>query len=296
MQTVKIGVVILPDLRWSEALLRWQEAEACGFDRAWTYDHHSWRSLRDGPWLGAVPLLGAVAASTTRLRLGTLVTSPNFRHPAALAKEVMTLDEISGGRFDLGVGAGGPGYDAQLLGGPALSLAERAARFAEFTDAMDVLLREPKASFSGHFYTAVDSRTLPGCVQEPRVPFTVAAAGPKALDVAARHAETWVTHGPARGPASRDEWLTSVASQAAQLDLACRRIGREPTTVRRSALIGLDIDWATNSVAAWDDLGGRLSELGFDDIVVHWPRNGGGALAGPPQPVFDEIVCRLPAA
>src|SRR3954463_12059654 len=129
---MRVGVVILPDQRWPAALERWQDAERRGFATAWTYDHLSWRSLRDGPWLGAVPLLSAVAASTTTLRVGTLVTSPNFRHPALLAKDVMTLDEISGGRIDLGIGAGGIGYDAVVLGAPPLTPPDRAARFEEF--------------------------------------------------------------------------------------------------------------------------------------------------------------------
>src|SRR3954454_24492847 len=149
-----VGVVILPDLRWHEAHERWREAEARGFTTAWTYDHLSWRSLRDGPWLGTVPLLAAVAATTTRLRLGTLVATPNFRHPALLAKDVMTLDEISGGgggigtgrggRSELGIGAGGTGYDAEVLGGPPLTPAERTDRFEEFVISLDLLLREPK--------------------------------------------------------------------------------------------------------------------------------------------------------
>src|SRR3954468_5368656 len=126
---LRTGVVILPDLRWEQSRDRWREAEQRGFHAAWTYDHLSWRSLRDGPWLGAIPLLSAVAASTTTLRVGTLVTSPNFRHPALLAKDVMTLDEISGGRFVLGIGAGGIGYDATVLGAPPPRLPDRAARF-----------------------------------------------------------------------------------------------------------------------------------------------------------------------
>src|SRR3954470_25033687 len=193
---MRVGVVILPDLRWPAALERWRDAERRGFETAWTYDHLSWRSLRGEPWLGAIPLLSAVAASTTTLRVGTLVTSPNFRHPALLAKDVMTLDEISGGRFDLGIGAGGIGYDATVLGAPPPRLPDRAARFAEFVDALDVLLREPMSSYQGRFFTVVDSRTLPGCTQTPRVPFTIAAAGRRALRVAARHGETWVTYGP----------------------------------------------------------------------------------------------------
>src|SRR4051794_7090376 len=187
---MRVGVVILPDLRWPAALDRWRDAEQRGFETAWTYDHLSWRSLRDGPWLGAVPLLSAVAASTTTLRVGTLVTSPNFRHPALLAKDVMTLDEISAGRLDLGIGAGGTASGAAVLGAPPPKRRARAGGFEGFVAALALLLREPMSSYQGDFFTVVDSRTLPGCTQTPRAPFTIAGAGRRALRVAARHGET----------------------------------------------------------------------------------------------------------
>ena len=81
--------------------------------------------------------------ATDRIRLGTMVASPNFRHPVTLAKEAMTLDHVSGGRLTLGIGAGGPGSDATVLGGEQPSPAERVARFAEFVEVLDQLLREP---------------------------------------------------------------------------------------------------------------------------------------------------------
>ncbi len=140
--SLRVGVVILPDLRWPVARDRWREAEQRGFQTAWTYDHLSWRSLRDGPWLGAIPLLSAAAAVTSTLRLGTLVTTPNFRHPGPLAKEVMSLDEISGGRVELGIGAGGTGWDATALGNEPYPPATRHERFADFVAALDVMLRE----------------------------------------------------------------------------------------------------------------------------------------------------------
>src|SRR5262249_28791662 len=99
---MRLGVVILPDLRWAVARDVWRRAEALGFDHAWTYDHLAWRSLRDGPWFGAVPTLTAAATVTTRLRLGPLVASPNFRHPVAFARELVALDDVSGGRLTLG--------------------------------------------------------------------------------------------------------------------------------------------------------------------------------------------------
>ncbi len=90
---MRLSTVILPVRRWSEGgRERWRRAEELGFHAAYTYDHLSWRvPFRDGPWFGAVPTLTAAAATTSRLRLGTMVTSPNFRHPVPLAKELITL-------------------------------------------------------------------------------------------------------------------------------------------------------------------------------------------------------------
>src|SRR3954454_24713084 len=109
---MRIGIVILPDQRWSVAGRRWQRAEQDGFDHAWTYDHIGWRSLVDGPWFDAVPTLTAAAMVTRRIRLGTLVASPNFRHPVPFARSLLALDDVSNGRMVLGVGSGGlAGYD-----------------------------------------------------------------------------------------------------------------------------------------------------------------------------------------
>src|SRR5262249_57209762 len=104
--------------------------------------HLAWRSLRDAPWFGAVPTLTAAALATERIRLGMLVASPNFRQPVPFAKEVITLDDVSGGRFTLGIGAGGAGWDARMLGQKPWSRRERADRFAEFVQLLDRLLRE----------------------------------------------------------------------------------------------------------------------------------------------------------
>jgi alkanesulfonate monooxygenase SsuD/methylene tetrahydromethanopterin reductase-like flavin-dependent oxidoreductase (luciferase family) len=290
---VRIGVEILPELRWPQALDRWRDAENRGFATAYTYDHLSWRSLRDRPWLGAVPLLSAVAAVTSRLRLGTLVSTPNYRHPALLAKDVMTLDEVSGGRFELGLGAGGTGYDADVLGLPPLSPAERASRFEEFVEALDLLLREPAASYSGRFFTAIESRTYPGCTQRPRVPLSVAATGPRGFAMAARFAQTWVTVGPLTRDDSAQQWYDGVDRQFAGLEQACAAVGRDPLTLRRCAVLSLDVGWAQSSVVAWDDFCGRLQERGFTDVVVHWPRPHDPQLPGPAPEVFDEICARL---
>ena len=118
---MRLGVVVLPELPWSQAREQWQQLDTWGYHSAWTYDHLAWRSLADGPWYATVPTLAAAALATTTIRLGTFVASPNFRHPVPFAKELMSLDDLSGGRFQLGVGAGGGGFDAAVLGDPELT-------------------------------------------------------------------------------------------------------------------------------------------------------------------------------
>ena len=119
------GIVILPQENWPAAARRWRTAEEYGFDHAWSYDHLSWRSLADQPWHATIPTLTAAATVTERIGLGLFVASPNFRHPVPFAKELATLDDIAGGRVLLGVGSGGTGFDAYVLGQQELTPRER---------------------------------------------------------------------------------------------------------------------------------------------------------------------------
>jgi alkanesulfonate monooxygenase SsuD/methylene tetrahydromethanopterin reductase-like flavin-dependent oxidoreductase (luciferase family) len=292
--SLRTGVVILPDLRWPVARDRYLEAEQRGFHTAWTYDHLSWRDLRDDTWMGAIPVLAAAAVVTSTLRLGTLVTSPNFRHPALLAKDVMTIDDVSDGRFDLGIGAGAsaPSWDASALGAVEVSPRQRFERFAEFTDALDVMLREPSGSYAGEHYQAPDYRTLPGCVQQPRVPFTIAATGPRGMGVVARYASTWVTFGPL-GVKDPEQWFAGVGRQAQLLDDACAETGRDSDGIRRMALVSLDHGWADGTRSRWADFTARIEAQGFTDVVVHWPRPDDHDLPGCAPEVFDAISAAL---
>jgi len=272
---VRLGVVILPEQRWELARSAWRGAEEFGFDHAWTYDHLAWRSLRDSAWFGTLTTLAAAATATTRIRLGTLVTSPNFRHPVVLAKEAMTLDDLSGGRFTLGIGAGALGWDAAMLGDPPLSGPERAARFEEFVELLDALLREPRTSFDGRFYSAVEARSLPGCVQAPRVPFAIAATGPRGMHLAARFGQTWVTTGDRRqGEVLQAEDGAAVVKQQMQLlDNICLDMGRDPATIGRLVLIGPGLEPGLASLDAFRRTRDRYEEIGVTDLVVHWPRS-----------------------
>lgn len=272
---MRLGVVFLPEHPWPRARELWQQAEALGFDHAWTYDHLSWRMLRDDPWHAATPTLAAAAAVTERIRLGVLVASPNFRHPVPTARELITLDDLSGGRLTFGVGAGGVGWDATTLGHEPWSPKERADRFEEFVVLSDLLLRQPVTTWRGEHYAAHEARNAPGCVQQPRIPFVVAGGGPRGLRLTVEHGQGWVTVGERDregGPAPVEESVATVAAQLAKLDEACAAAGRDPSTLDRYALTGLNMTSGLGSPDEFDDLVGRFEAIGVTDLVVHWPR------------------------
>ena len=295
--SLRLSTVILPHQRWREgARETWVRAEELGFHAAYTYDHLSWRTFRDGPWYAAVPTLAAAASATSRLRLGTMVTSANFRHPVTLAKELVSLDDLSDGRITLGIGAGTTGFDASTLGQEPWSPRERAARFAEFVDLLDQLLTHDAVDHDGEFYSAVEARNVGGCVQRPRLPFAVAATGPRGLALAARLGQAWVTTGD---PAIYEtgtpaDSVAALRGQLSRLDAACTAADRDPATIDRILLTGFTPDRLDpfTSVDAFVDFAGRHAELGFDEIVVHWPIPDSDFAVDPG--VFEQIATQAP--
>jgi alkanesulfonate monooxygenase SsuD/methylene tetrahydromethanopterin reductase-like flavin-dependent oxidoreductase (luciferase family) len=258
---VRLGVVVLPELPWSQAREQWQQLDVWGYHSAWTYDHLAWRSLADGPWYATVPTLAAAALATTTIRLGTFVASPNFRHPVPFAKELMSLDDLSGGRVQ--------------LGGPGLTARQRVERFAEFVELLDRLLSSPLTSYDGEWFTARDARMHPGCVQQPRVPFVVAANGPRAMRVVARHGQAWVTTGVTPPEEGEQRWWAALPGAVGRLDDALTAEGRDPASVQRYLSVDASGAFGPSSVEHLRDVLGRAESLRFDEVVVHWPRPDG---------------------
>jgi alkanesulfonate monooxygenase SsuD/methylene tetrahydromethanopterin reductase-like flavin-dependent oxidoreductase (luciferase family) len=271
---VRNGIVILPELSWTEAADRWRRAELYGFDHAWTLDHLRYRHLPEKTWFSALPTLTAAAAVTSRIRLGTLVASPNFRHPVTFAKEFMTLDDISGGRAICGVGAGGEGSDAEVLGMEPPSRSQRAARFAEFVELTDLLLRQRETSYHGEFFQAREAHMHPGCVQRPRVPLAIAAARSRGMRLAARRGDAWVTVGrPGHFEPGRFDQMTGVLrDQVDRLADACAEEGRDPASIDRIIVAGVQFEGVLQSAAAFEEAEGLFGELGFTDMIAFWPR------------------------
>ncbi|QKW36017.1 LLM class flavin-dependent oxidoreductase [Actinomadura sp. NAK00032] len=264
----RIGAVLWPMRSWPEAGEPWRRAEELGFRHAWVYDHLAWRGAT--PWYDAYTTLAAAAAVTSRVRIGTLVTSPNFRHPVPTAHAIKTIDHVSGGRLTVGIGSGGTHRtsDAGVLGGPEWSPDERASRFAEWVELLDRLLTGPRTTFEGAYYSAREVVEEPGCVQRPRVPFLIAGNGPRGMRVAARHGTGWVTSGHAEGREPQEV----VRSRLAALKAACDEEGRKLDDL--VLMTGFTGEPWLASPGAFADLAGRYAELGVTEIALHWPRPG----------------------
>jgi alkanesulfonate monooxygenase SsuD/methylene tetrahydromethanopterin reductase-like flavin-dependent oxidoreductase (luciferase family) len=240
-----------------------------------------------------MPTLTAAAGVTSRIRLGTFVASPNYRHPVPFAKEVMTLDDVSGGRLILGLGAGGTGVDATVLGGEVLPPGPRTDRFTDFVESLDALLTAQATTREGPWFDAVDARMIPGCVQQPRVPFLVAANGPRTMRLAAAHGQGWVTTGPADA-GDLDAWWRGVGELSGRFTDTLEASGHAPGALDRYLSLDSSGSPVLTSVDLYEESVGRAAELGFTDVVVHWPRESGVYAAS--ESVLDEVASRLDRA
>jgi alkanesulfonate monooxygenase SsuD/methylene tetrahydromethanopterin reductase-like flavin-dependent oxidoreductase (luciferase family) len=265
-----VGVALLPEVNPAHDD-RWARAEALGFAHAWSFDHLAWRSLADSPWHATVPTLAAATLSTSTITLGTFVASPNFRHPVPFSKELMTLDVMSHGRLVVALGAGGPGFDATVLGHSELSPAQRHARYEEFVTLLDLLLRQDRTRWDGAYFRAVDARNYPGPQQRPRPPFVIAANGVRGMKLAISRGEGWATMGSSPHGAEPDVWWRGVAEAARRFDeVIAQGEGADPDFRRYLDLLALA--GPTGSVERLHDDVGRAASLGFTDAVTAWPR------------------------
>ncbi|HEX6021938.1 MAG TPA: LLM class flavin-dependent oxidoreductase [Solirubrobacter sp.] len=246
------------EVRWPEYLAMARAAEEVGFDSIWVGDHLLYESPDRGPW-EAFTLLGALAASTSRVRLGPLVACAGFHPPGVLAKMAATVDEISGGRFVLGLGAGWNRREFDAFGIP---YDKRVSRFEEAFTIIRALLAGERVTFDGAFHSADDAVLLPKPAR--RVPLMIGSNGPRMLSIALPHVDEWNT------------WYEDYGNTPEGLAELIARIGI-PDTVRRSACTLVQFDGrpverepkAPPVVPA--DLPahiGALGEAGADEVIV----------------------------
>ena len=216
------------EVRWSELLDMTRAIEDLGFDSVWVGEHllYRWpdRPAR-GPW-EAWTLLSAIAASTGRIELGPLVACTSFHNPALLAKQAATIDEISGGRFVLGLGAGWNETEFRAFGYP---YDHRVDRFEEAFTIISTLLRDGAIDFDGRWYQARDCELLPRSPRPAGPPLMIGSIGPRMLRATMSHADSWNAwyNDTGNDPAG-------VARLRGLVDDACRDVGRDPSEVDRT--------------------------------------------------------------
>jgi alkanesulfonate monooxygenase SsuD/methylene tetrahydromethanopterin reductase-like flavin-dependent oxidoreductase (luciferase family) len=268
---------------WPQIIDEFTMAETLGFDHAWLVDHlvDTDGGPEDG-CLEAWTLLAAIAARTERIRLGVLVSSNTFRNPAILLKEAVTVDHVSGGRLNLGIGTGWHEDEHRRFGIDLPAPPERVDRFEEAVELIYRLMTESSVTHDGRWYRLDDARLRPGPVQQPRIPLVIAAHRPRMLRITARFADQWDTF--AEMPGAATEGVTAgIDERIEALDAACRAIGRDPAEIRRSTWTTRD---ALRSTDAYLDFVRRHHRLGFTDFSTVAP-------APEDEPVLRAIAAEV---
>ncbi|MDJ0767351.1 MAG: TIGR03560 family F420-dependent LLM class oxidoreductase [Ilumatobacter sp.] len=248
---------------WADFLDVWREADGIPiFESAWTWDHfYPLAEPFDGPNLEGWTMLGALAQATSRIRIGAMVNGMHHRHPAVTANMAATLDHISGGRFELGIGAGWNEMESSAYGIELGTLKQRSDRFEEGVQVIESLLTSHTTTFEGEWYRLTDAWCEPKPVQE-RIPIVVGGKGRRrTLRTAARFADQW----DMTFPASPAEWVELDAVLCGH----CEAVGRDPAQITRSVHLAFDEE---RSMQAHAEEAAGFFEVGVD--VVVWSMRG----------------------
>ncbi len=270
---MRIDILILQDAPPADLVERARRAEEMGFGCVWVADHFVNPHSPAADWLDAWTLLGAFALATSRVKLGPLVSAPALRSPSLLALQATTVDHLSGGRLELGMGASGAPLDFKMMGVPPREPAERFARLAESLEIVDDLLARGRVAHHGRFYDVEAHVRRP--VQVPRPPLIVGALGPRALRLAAARADCVSTYAVidsvAAGLATGNEAVEIIRRRMSIIDAECARIGRSRDSLRRSLLTFFGVLEPLPDVREFERWTKPYRELGINEFVLYWP-------------------------
>ena len=267
-QNIRFGICTDQAEPYPVLVQRWRYFEELGFDSIWDCDHLLRPSNPSDPYFEGWTLLAALATQTSRIRVGVLVGSNTFRHPALLAQQAITIDHISQGRLELGFGAGWFVEEHDRFGIPFGDPPVLVERFEEAVEIIDALLRGETTSHQGRHYQLKEARLRPRPVQSPRPPLTLGAHRPRMLAICAQYADRWNSFGT----------VEEIAGRNRLLDEACLVIGRDPAQIIRSfygwassmAAQGLPDAWS--STGAFEEVVGRYAEVGVNEFIFDQPR------------------------
>jgi F420-dependent oxidoreductase-like protein len=262
-QEFRVGLCTDQNMSWPTTVERWRYFEQLGFDSIWLCDHYVQPSRPTGPYFEGWTFLSALAARTERVRLGVLVSCNTFRHPALLAKEAVTVDHVSNGRLELGIGAGWYVPEHEMFGIDFPPPPELVGRFREAVEVVDGLLRNEITTYEGRYYQLREAPFRPGPVQKPRPPLMLGAHRSKMLEIVAEYADGWNSFGT----------LDELRQRNQVLDEHCAAIKRDPKTISRSlygwAAIMPHDPWA--SVDAFHEVIGLYREVGINEFIIDQP-------------------------
>lgn len=277
---VRFQVLTLPGQSWPVYCEQVMGLETLGFDIAAIPDHFVDWANPPAPWLECWSLMAALAAETSSIRLATNVTQIVLRNPAVLAHQAVTVDHISGGRLELGLGTGltiDPG--TEMVGVENWSNGERVARFGEYVELVGLLLGQETTSYQGEYYSVADAVMNPSSLQQPRVPVVVAALGPKMMGHAARWADGWNTMS---FDSDFEAQIGELSDRARRMDELCTATDRDPATLRRGAnLFDAQARAEGGRLRYYDDDGlfvhlvESMVGAGYTDIGLYYPSDPG---------------------
>jgi F420-dependent oxidoreductase-like protein len=261
---------------WDEVVSRAQFAEDLGFDGAWGFDHFQ-PMYGEGPGetFEGVTTLAALAAATTRIRLGLLVTGVTYRHPSVLAAQALTIDHASHGRLELSLGAAWFDKEHTELGIPFPSTATRFDLLEDALEIVNRLFTGEVVSYDGRVVSLKDAQLRPAPVQQPRPPIWIGGQGPRrTLPLVARYADVWHAWGSPN----------SLREVNARLDELAAEAGREPSSIMRASSMALDdIETAKKHAGKWRD-------AGYGYIVCGWPGAGRSQIEKFAKEVMPEFA------
>jgi len=237
----------------------WHIADEAGFDHLWSFDHFNpiFADSRGDVFEG-MTLLAAMAEATSRVRIGLMVTGNTYRHPGVLAKMATTIDHLSNGRLEFGLGASGAEAEHTMLGIPFPTAGERIRRLGEALTVCRMLWTEERSSFDGRYYTLTDAVSNPKPLQRPHPPIWIGGGGEQlTLRVVAEHADVWNVIGS----------VDDVVRKGSVLDQHCADVGRDPTTIKRSVQPRLDPADPTAMI----DLLHAYIDAGFTENIIYIP-------------------------
>jgi alkanesulfonate monooxygenase SsuD/methylene tetrahydromethanopterin reductase-like flavin-dependent oxidoreductase (luciferase family) len=258
------GIQTIQTWTWQEMCDRWTWFEDLGWESLWLPDHFVPTANPEGPMFEAWTLLSALATHTSTARVGVLVSSNTFRHPALLAKQAVTVDHISNGRLELGIGAGWFVDEHEMFGLAFPRTKVLVEQYAEAVDLLDRYLRSDQTTFDGEYYTLNHAWNRPAPIQKPRMPLMLGAHGPRMIDIAAQYADTWNSRGTPEEMRERNE----------RMDEACLRHERDPNSIKRSMLYvvaQMPDEHPWDSTDAFEDFVGRFTEAGVREFIFQPP-------------------------